>query len=86
MSAEHRSSEVNRLNKWSADACRVFTENYLKRLGDGSSEPIDRAAATRIVQFFLIEKGLYEILYELSNRPDWASIPLQGVISQFGAS
>jgi maltose alpha-D-glucosyltransferase/alpha-amylase len=27
----------------------------------------------------LLEKTLYEIAYELNNRPDWVSIPLRGM-------
>ena len=30
---------------------------------------------------FLIEKALYELLYELNNRPSWLRIPLGGVLS-----
>ena len=28
--------------------------------------------------FFLLEKAFYEIEYELTNRPTWAHIPLEG--------
>ena len=30
---------------------------------------------------FLLEKALYELLYELNNRPTWLRIPLGGVLS-----
>ncbi len=39
----------------------------------------DRGSALRLVQFFTIEKALYEILYELANRPGWVGIPLRAV-------
>jgi maltose alpha-D-glucosyltransferase/alpha-amylase len=29
---------------------------------------------------YLIEKALYEVVYELNNRPDWVKIPLRGVL------
>ena len=32
----------------------------------------------------LIEKALYEISYELNNRPDWVHIPLRGVLELLG--
>jgi maltose alpha-D-glucosyltransferase/alpha-amylase len=32
-----------------------------------------------VLDFFLIEKCLYEIGYELNNRPDWLPIPLRGL-------
>jgi maltose alpha-D-glucosyltransferase/alpha-amylase len=33
-----------------------------------------------LLQLFEIEKALYEVRYELGNRPDWASIPLRSLI------
>jgi len=29
---------------------------------------------------FLLDKAIYEIGYELNNRPDWISVPIQGVL------
>jgi maltose alpha-D-glucosyltransferase/alpha-amylase len=34
-----------------------------------------------LLQLFEIEKALYEVRYELGNRPDWASIPLRSLIT-----
>jgi maltose alpha-D-glucosyltransferase/alpha-amylase len=28
---------------------------------------------------FLLEKAIYELNYELNNRPDWVIIPLRGI-------
>ena len=36
-----------------------------------------RRDAERIVRFFMLEKALYEVVYELANRPDWVDIPLR---------
>jgi maltose alpha-D-glucosyltransferase/alpha-amylase len=30
---------------------------------------------------YLLEKALYELLYELDNRPTWVRIPLSGILS-----
>jgi predicted trehalose synthase len=41
----------------------------------------DRAGeAKAMLNFFLLEKALYEVEYELMYRPTWVSIPLQGVM------
>jgi len=29
---------------------------------------------------YLLEKAVYELRYELNNRPDWVRIPLQGIL------
>jgi maltose alpha-D-glucosyltransferase/alpha-amylase len=30
---------------------------------------------------YLLEKALYELLYELNNRPTWVRIPLAGILA-----
>jgi maltose alpha-D-glucosyltransferase/alpha-amylase len=30
---------------------------------------------------YLLEKALYELLYELNNRPAWLRIPLAGILA-----
>jgi maltose alpha-D-glucosyltransferase/alpha-amylase len=34
-----------------------------------------------LLTLFEVEKALYEMRYELNNRPDWASIPLRSLIA-----
>jgi len=34
-----------------------------------------------LLRLFELEKALYELRYEINNRPDWASIPLQGILA-----
>jgi maltose alpha-D-glucosyltransferase / alpha-amylase len=36
------------------------------------------------MKLFEIEKALYELRYELRNRPDWAGIPLRSLIAPNG--
>ena len=33
----------------------------------------------------MFEKALYELRYELDNRPDWVGIPLKGLLGLIGA-
>ena len=40
--------------------------------------PADPQAADRLLNFFLLEKVLYEIEYELAQRPEWLRVPLTG--------
>jgi len=35
----------------------------------------------RLLEFFILEKAIYELNYELNNRPEWVIIPLRGIIS-----
>ena len=34
-----------------------------------------------LLSAYMLEKALYELLYELNNRPAWVSIPLAGILS-----
>ena len=38
-------------------------------------------AFERWIEVFLLEKAIYEIGYELNQRPDWIGIPLSGLVS-----
>ena len=38
-----------------------------------------RTSSGRLLDLFLIDKALYELNYELNNRPDWVRIPLRGL-------
>jgi maltose alpha-D-glucosyltransferase/alpha-amylase len=33
-----------------------------------------------LTELFEIEKALYELRYEINNRPAWVDIPLQGLL------
>jgi maltose alpha-D-glucosyltransferase/alpha-amylase len=37
--------------------------------------------ADRLLNAYLLEKALYELLYELNNRPTWVRIPLAGILA-----
>jgi predicted trehalose synthase len=33
----------------------------------------------RLLAVFELEKAVYELRYELDNRPDWVEIPVEGI-------
>jgi maltose alpha-D-glucosyltransferase/alpha-amylase len=35
----------------------------------------------KLLDVFLLDKALYEVLYELNSRPAWIRIPLMGIMS-----
>ena len=37
--------------------------------------------AQALLTAYLLEKALYELLYELNNRPTWLRIPIGGILS-----
>jgi trehalose synthase-fused probable maltokinase len=66
------------LRSWGTEAADRFKAEYLAavRAGRGSFLPADDASFARSLDLFIIDKALYEVRYELDNRPDWLHIPL----------
>lgn len=77
---------VERAEAWSGAACAAFLERYLA-VADGA-EFLPKAVAEReaLLAAFVLEKALYEIDYELNNRPGWLAIPLRGLLTVIGAA
>jgi maltose alpha-D-glucosyltransferase/alpha-amylase len=42
------------------------------------------AAARDLLELFELDKALYELRYEINNRPDWVHIPIQGILALAG--
>ena len=72
------------LADWERDASHHFLEGYAKATRGLASVPRDEASFQALLQLFLIEKALYELRYEIANRPDWVDIPLRGLIELMG--
>jgi maltose alpha-D-glucosyltransferase/alpha-amylase len=43
--------------------------------------PADNGVFRRLLDIYLLDKALYELRYELNNRPTWVRIPLMGMLS-----
>jgi maltose alpha-D-glucosyltransferase/alpha-amylase len=76
--------EWRRLEPWARaweEAARArFFSAYLRTSHEGDFLPSDRDALAALFDFFEIDKALYEVRYELSHRPEWVRIPLQGIV------
>jgi maltose alpha-D-glucosyltransferase/alpha-amylase len=70
-SASGKDSPV--LDDWEAQARRAFLEAY------GVDD--DQRGLLALAE---IEKLLYELRYELANRPDWVHVPLRGALGVLG--
>jgi len=63
---------------WEERARWRFLESYLATV-DPTLLPAGDAAIERLLQVFELEKAVYELRYELDNRPDWVVIPVAGI-------
>jgi maltose alpha-D-glucosyltransferase / alpha-amylase len=66
--------------EWRRQVTAAFMERYLSAVAGVASMPADPAAARALLDFFTLEKAVYEIDYELSQRPQWVTVPLAGVL------
>ncbi|WP_447979854.1 maltokinase N-terminal cap-like domain-containing protein [Candidatus Nitrospira bockiana] len=73
--------EVRLAEAWVGLARRAFLDGYLEAapVGQVSFLPADRARFTELLALFELDKAVYELGYELNNRPDWIGIPLDGI-------
>jgi maltose alpha-D-glucosyltransferase/alpha-amylase len=65
---------------WEKRTKRAFLEGYREGVSGAISYPEDEERPRALIGLFTLEKALYEIRYELDNRPDWVSIPIKGVL------
>jgi maltokinase len=63
---------------WENEVRAAFLGGYLASV-DPTLLPPGRAAVERLIAVYELEKAVYELRYELDNRPDWASIPVAGI-------
>ena len=67
-------------DQWYAYVAGSFLRAYLRVTADAKLFPGDPAEFERLLQVFLIEKAVYEVGYEMNNRPDWIAIPVHGIL------
>jgi maltose alpha-D-glucosyltransferase / alpha-amylase len=65
---------------WSAWSSASFLQAYLAEARPGGFLPPDASQLRTLLRAYLLEKALYELRYELNNRPDWVKIPLEGIL------
>jgi maltose alpha-D-glucosyltransferase/alpha-amylase len=83
-----RGEDLARLEPWARAWERwtsaAFLEGYLDTAGPAPFVPADPSQRQALLDLFLVDKALYELNYELNNRPDWARIPLRGLAELLG--
>jgi maltose alpha-D-glucosyltransferase / alpha-amylase len=68
------------LGEWRERSTAAFLAGYREFMTNQQLWPVDPRASMQMLNFFLLEKTLYQIEYELAYRPDWLRVPLTGII------
>jgi trehalose synthase-fused probable maltokinase len=76
----HRAMLAPQADEWTARAQAIFREAWLKTTQGAPFRAATEVEEKWLLDAFLLEKALYEVLYEINNRPTWLHIPLHGVL------
>ena len=76
LSAAHFREAADRFAFWVGAA---FLAGYLDRMGGQGLIPVERDELAALLGAYVLDKALYELVYELGNRPEWVQLPLYGL-------
>jgi len=65
--------------RWASDAREAFWGAYRAGSGGEPAPPVPAGGQDELLAALELDKALYEVVYEVRNRPDWVGIPLAGV-------
>jgi len=65
---------------WERSAAAEFLRAYYETAQGAAFMPPGNVDFRKLLDIFLLDKALYEVLYELNSRPAWVRIPLMGII------
>jgi maltose alpha-D-glucosyltransferase/alpha-amylase len=66
---------------WERSVAAEFLRAYRQAAQGADFLPADESDFQNLLDAFLLDKALYEVLYELNSRPAWVRIPLMGIMS-----
>jgi maltose alpha-D-glucosyltransferase / alpha-amylase len=68
------------LRLWHRWTSGTFLRAYLQAVEGSPDLPGSRAQLASLLEFFLLEKAVYELGYEANSRPEWVDIPASGIL------
>jgi len=58
----------------------AYLKGYLDTTADAPFMPATRTELGFVLDIYLLEKAIYELSYELNNRPDFSDVPIAGIL------
>ena len=78
-----RPEDVSKLlpfvEQWYHYMSGFFMKAYLETVGDSRIIPHQKGDLETLLRTFLLQKAIYELNYEVNNRPSWVMVPLRGI-------
>jgi maltose alpha-D-glucosyltransferase / alpha-amylase len=72
------------LGQWHRWVSAAYLRSYLSTAEGQPFIPTDPAQTSLLLDAFELEKAMYELNYEMNNRPEWVHIPLAGIAAILG--
>jgi maltose alpha-D-glucosyltransferase/alpha-amylase len=66
---------------WERSVAASFLRTYRETADGAPYLPAGGSDFRQLLRAYLVEKVLSELVYELTNRPAWVRIPLEGILS-----
>jgi maltose alpha-D-glucosyltransferase/alpha-amylase len=83
-----RPDDVQRLTPWAdlwyRTVAATFLRGYREAAAGASFMPRSDDELTVLLSTSMLHKVMYELSYELNNRPDWVAVPLRGLLDLLG--
>jgi maltose alpha-D-glucosyltransferase/alpha-amylase len=79
--AADSASRVGWAQLWQHAASTWFLSSYRESIAANPSLLPQPGEAQILLDAYLLEKALYELLYELDNRPTWVHIPINSILT-----
>jgi maltose alpha-D-glucosyltransferase/alpha-amylase len=77
--------DVDRLGGWARFWERSVASEFLRSYGESIAAKPEllpaKEEAQTLLKAYVLEKALYELMYELNNRPKWVHLPFAGILA-----
>jgi maltose alpha-D-glucosyltransferase/alpha-amylase len=75
---------VGFVREWARRVSGAFLDSYWETAGSAVFVPATVEERDMLMDVLQVEKALYEVRYELDNRPAWVRVPLRGLLTLVG--
>ena len=83
-----RPDDLTRLEPWAALweewTAAAFLKSYRQAAAGSGFVPADPGILAALLEAYILEKAIYELRYDLNNRPSWVRIPVRGILTLLG--
>lgn len=76
---EDQKKLIPQVEQWQRYMTGFYLQAYLDTVKNSVLIPTNEQDLDTLLQTYILEKAIYELQYELNNRPDWVQIPIRGI-------